>query len=205
MRKYLAVAILLLCCFTALFSCHDKCDFCDSSKYKKIYSSGGYVVFQSLEKQPDSLVSSEELKSFKIPLTNIDTASRMVRYYTNDTTLRQRMHFPVSIDFSYYDVLSTLNEAIRMGHGDSSKAKLRLYFAAYDSTAIKNLCNQAGVPVDYSTYNFVTGILVGTYDGAEGSTYFNLGNLCPPNCPNHTPVTGVKRLYDKSTGRSDIP
>lgn len=168
----------------------------DTAKYKVVYKKDGYVLLHSLE---DSVGFTDKKSA---PIKD-DIATRMIRYYIKRP---QSAKYPIVIDFDYTSIAYLMTKLDDINMREHEKKSLRIYLSAYDKAAVDSL--YTGVPATErgKFVNYMTAVLVGRYDGAEVTEAVNLGNICPPNCPDNStiPDPNKSRLYRKATTRTDI-
>lgn len=167
-------------------------NFCNPDKYTVAYKKEGYVLLRSTSLS-DSIFKDE--KSKDIPF---NTASRMVRYYYK---VRRQNKYPYVIDFDYNSVNKIIARLDQVKPDNFDKKNLRIYLSAYDSESVKEFPDAA---LGAKHVDYVTAVLVGNYDGEEKTEYINLGNLCPPNCPDDEPDEKKSPLFRDAKHRTDI-
>ena len=150
---------------------------CDYSKkdYDVIYEKDGYVLLKSKK-------SDKEARAFASKEIDPKAAADHVKHY--DTIKKTQLFHPSFSDFSYSDIFDLLqNLKTEVGESfDAKKAGVRLYFAAYETNPIRE-----GVELKFK--DWMTNIVVGTYEDVDRSKYYNLSDLCPPNCWGKLDVT----------------
>lgn len=171
----------------------------DTTQYKVVYSKDGYVLLRSLR---DSVAFTDKTSQ----RVSDDTASRMIKYYIKR---RRGQKQPITIDFDYSSIAYILTMLDSPNMPDNEKKSLRIYLSAYDTKMANELYRGLTAAQRAEMDGYMTTILVGNYDGVEKTDAVNLGNICPPNCPDDGdggtgstrpsgPNTVKARLYNKA-------
>lgn len=180
----------------------------DTTQYKVVYSKDGYVLLRSLS-SGDSIAFTDKASQ----RISDDTASRMIKYYIKR---RRGPKQPITIDFDYNSIAYIMTVLDSPNTPYNEKKKLRIYLSAYDTKLADELHPDLTPAQRAELDGYLTTILVGMYDDEEKTDAVNLGNICPPNCPDDgdgaTPTArpiGPNRvkakLYEKAMyKRSDI-
>lgn len=160
----------LISCVLFLISCgYTKKD------YDVIYDKDGYVLLKSKKASSESVVAQKA--AFVSSEITPQDAAHYVKYY--NVTPKDQISHPAFSDFSYSNVFALLADVKQnVGAGfNPDKAGLRVYFAAYDKDPVRY-----GEVLPFQ--NWMTNIIVGVYDDIDNGKYYNLSDLCPPNCFN---------------------